>query len=155
MKRFILMFLSALLLLGTFAGCAAKNTDAYYGDVKLEYVEETYEPEKIRLDNEWLQRKSREAAEGLDLSKLKELLTYLEKIDALLNRYFFQSSYEVTGIVHFSNDVWGIRFAHRNDLPPAMDACDEYYYFREADGEIFNSDFDWYCINLWSDFLDY
>ena len=155
MKRFILMFLSALLLLGTLAGCAAKNTDAYYGDVKLEYVEETYEPEKIRLDNEWLQRKSREAAEGLYLSKLKELLTYLEKIDALLNRYFFQSSYEVTGIVHFSNDVWGIRFAHRNDLPPAMDACDEYYYFREADGEIFNSDFDWYGINLWSDFLDY
>ena len=155
MKRFILMILTALLLLGTLAGCAAKNTDVYYGDVKLEWVEEAYEPEEIRLDNEWLQRKSREAAEGLDLSKSKDLLTYLEKIDALLNRYFFQSSYEVTGVVHFSNDVWGIRFAHRDDLPPMMDAWDEYYYFREADGEIFNSDFDWYGINLWSDFLDY
>ena len=64
MKRLLAIFLAVLLLLGTLAACASKRRDVYYGDVKLEYVEEAYEPEEIWLDNEWLQRKGREAAEG-------------------------------------------------------------------------------------------
>lgn len=152
MKRFILIFLSVLLLLGTLAGCATKNTDVYYGDVKLEYVEEAYEPEEIWLDNEWLQRKSREAAEGLDLSKSKDLLTYLGKIDPLINRYFLHSCYAVGGVVHFSNGVWGVRFVYDNPWP-AFDSCDEYYYFREADGEVFDTYLDWDDVNPWKDFF--
>ena len=154
MKRLLAIFLAVLLLLGTLAACASKRRDVYYGDVKLEYVEEAYEPEEIWLDNEWLQRKGREAAEGLNLSKTKDLLNYLGKIEPLINRYFLHSCYAVTGVVRFSNGVWGVRFAYNNPWP-MFDSCDEYYYFREADGEIFDTYVDWYDENPWKDFLDY
>ena len=154
MKKCVAFFLALLLLAAMLAACASKQRDVYYGDVKLEYVEEAYEPDEIWLDNEWLQRKSREAAEGLNLSKTKDLLTYLGKIDPLINRYFCGSNYAVTGIVHFSNGVWGLRFVYDNPWP-ALDACDKYYYFRETDGEIINTYRDWYDENPWKDFLDY
>ena len=135
MKRFILMFLSALLL-GTLAGCAAKNTDAYYGDVKLEWVDWSYMPE-VPDNDEWQTRRGKNAAAGLDLTKTKDFLEYLEKVDHLIMRYFVRSNGGVTDIIHFENGVWALRYWCGENLLCSDVAV---FYRYESTGEIFHED---------------
>lgn len=157
MKRLWTVFLALLLLTALLAGCAAKQRDIYYGGVKLKWADQPYAPEEITLDNEWLQRKCREAAEGLAFTTPEDFLDYLTEIEPMLRRFFMNKDFNLTGIVHFSNGIWGVRFEYEysGDLPFIMlDGGDAYFYFREENGEIYDYVRDLYGEDPWSAFLD-
>lgn len=136
MKRLLAIVLAVLLPIATLAGCASKQRDVYYGDVKLEWVDKSYEPEYPDND-EWQMRKGREAAEGLDLTKTDDFLEYLAKIDRLIMRYFVISNGCVTDIVHFQNGVWALRYWQGERV---MCSDVSIFYVCEDSGEIFHED---------------
>ena len=156
MKRLWTVVLALLLLTALLTGCAAKQRDVYYGGVKLKWVDQPYAPEEISLDNEWLQRKALEAADGLDFTTPEGFLAYLEAVEPMLKRFFMNEEYYVTNILHFSNGIWGVRYVYApsGDLPYyVLDGGDAYFYFSEEDGEVYDYVRDLYGENLWSAFV--
>ena len=136
MKRRVALLLGLLLVTVMLAGCVSKQRDVYYGDVKLKWVDKSYEPEYPDND-EWQMRKGREAAEGLDLAKADDFLEYLAKIDRLILRYFVISNGCVTDIVHFQTGGWVLRY-WRGEHVMCSDVA--IFYVRDDSGEIFHED---------------
>ena len=157
MKKCVALLLALLLLAAMLAACASKQRDVYYGDVKLKWLDQPYEPEEITLDNEWLERKCREAAEEFAFATPEDFLDYLTEIEPMLRHFFMNKDFNLTGIVHFSNGIWGVRFEYEysGNLPYHMlDGGDAYFYFREENGELYDYVRDLYGEDPWRAFLD-
>lgn len=157
MKRRVALLLGLLLVTVMLAGCVSKQRDVYYGDVKLKWVDQPYAPEEITLDNEWLQNKCRKAAEGRAFTTPEDFLNYLTEIEPMLLHFFMNKDFNLTGIVHFPNGIWGVRFEYEysGNLPYIMlDGGDAYFYFQEKNGELYDYVQDLYGEDPWSTFID-
>ena len=135
MKR-IAVYLVFVIVLGMFAGCKTQQADAYYKDICIQWLDDTYEP-KAEMDNDWLQQKSLAAAERHDLTTVGGLSAYLDNIVPTLERYIAQGE-TLTAICHYSNGVWMLRF----DFQPKenermrMDSNTTLFYVSESGGEM-------------------
>ena len=131
--------LLAVLILVAFAGCNSKMPDIYYKDIQIRWLAEEYTPETIWFDNDWLQKRSLAAAEGLDLTSIEGLSTYLDNILPVIQRYFARDE-ELTAIQHYDNGIWQIRF----DYQPGengwsrLDYSTTIYFVSEKNGDIVN-----------------
>ena len=72
-----------LLLLCALVGCSEADC-LYRGEIAVEQIDSPYTPGHIYFDNEWLQRKSLLAVEGLDLQKTKDFFAYVDMSPFLL-----------------------------------------------------------------------
>ena len=128
----------ALLLLCALVGCSDIDC-LYHGEIGVEQIDGPYTPEHIYFDNEWLQRKSLLAAEGLDLEKTKDFFAYVDKLEPILLRYFIRN-YELTDIMHYNNGIWAVRYTLPEERITVLgyDYDVEIYYISETTGEIYN-----------------
>lgn len=135
MKRQCTAMLCILIaLLCCLSGCTQNQT--YHG-VTVEWLDSSYTPEAIYFDNDWLQRKSLSAAEGLDLRTTKGFFAYLDQIDPLLLHYFVRN-FEITNITHYDNGIWAIRYTLSKNARDLIGYDIEIYFIDEATGEIYN-----------------
>lgn len=134
LKTTICVFLT-LIFLCTLVGCSDANP-LYHGEIGVEQIDNPYIPEHIYFDNDWLQKKSLSAAEGLNLQKRSDFFAYLDKIEPILLRYFLRN-FELTDIKHYSNGIWAVRYALPEDNN-VLGYDVEIYYISETTGEIYN-----------------
>lgn len=134
LKTTICVFLT-LIFLCTLVGCSDANP-LYHGEIGVEQIDNPYIPEHIYFDNDWLQKKSLSAAEGLNLQKTTDFFAYLDKIEPILLRYFVRG-HELTDIKHYSNGIWAVRYALPEDNN-VLGYDVEIYYISETTGEIYN-----------------
>lgn len=134
LKTTICVFLT-LILLCALVGCS--DADCLFHDkIDVEQIDSPYIPEHIWFDNDWLQKKSLNAAEGLNLQKRSDFFAYLDKIEPILLRYFVRGL-ELTDIMHYNNGIWAVRYAVPEGI--AVLGYDvEIYYISETTGEICN-----------------
>lgn len=99
----LLSFLFALL-----TGCKGQPT-AFNG-IEFQALGEPHPENMIAVDNEWLQKKSTEAAKGLDLYNGTDFSEYLETINSTIERYFERYA-KLTEIIHYSDDYWGLQYS--------------------------------------------
>ena len=134
LKTTICVFLT-LIFLCTLVGCSDANP-LYHGEIGVEPINSPYIPEHIYFDNDWLQKKSLNAAEGLNLQKTTDFFAYLDKIEPILLRYFVRG-HELTDIMHYNNGLWAVRYALPEDNN-VLGYDVEIYYISETTGEIYN-----------------
>ena len=134
LKTTICVFLT-LIFLCTLVGCSDANP-LYHGEIGVEQIDNPYIPEHIYFDNDWLQKKSLSAAEGLNSQKTTDFFAYLDKIEPILLRYFVRG-HELTDIKHYSNGIWAVRYALPEDNN-VLGYDVEIYYISETTGEIYN-----------------
>ena len=136
LKTTICVFL-ALILLCVLIGCS--DADCLFHDkIDVEQIDSPYIPEHIWFDNDWLQKKSLNAAEGLNLQKTTDFFAYLDKIEPILLRYFVRD-HELTDIMHYNNGIWAVRYAVPEEKP-ILGYGVKIYYISETTGEIYNSE---------------
>ena len=137
LKTAICAFL-VLILLCALVGCSDANR-LYHDEIGVEQIGSPYIPEHIFFDNDWLQKKSLSAAEGLNLQKTTDFFAYLNKIEPILLRYFIRN-YELTDIMHYSNGIWAVRYVLPEERICVLgsDYDVEIYYISETTGEIYN-----------------
>ena len=137
-KRFLVFFITICTLMAI-GGCGAQRPDIRYQDIQIQWLDEEYTPETIWFDNDWLQKRSLAAAEGLDLTSIEGLSTYLDNILPVIQRYFARDE-ELTAIQHYDNGIWQIRF----DYQPGENGWSRLgysttiYFVSEKNGEIVN-----------------
>ena len=136
LKTTICIFL-VLVLLCALAGCSDADR-LYHNKIGVEQIDSAYIPEHIFFDNDWLQKKSLNAAEGLNLQKRSDFFTYLDKIEPILLRYFVRD-HELTDIMHYNNGIWAVRYAVPEEIL-ILGYCVKIYYISETTGEIYNSE---------------
>ena len=95
------------LLLALLTGCDRRQYE--YRGIVFQTVEASHPADAIPVDNEWLQRKSAEAADGLDLHKEADFAEWLEKIDPIIERYFERYA-KLTEVVRYSDEYWGLQY---------------------------------------------
>ena len=134
LKTAICAFL-ALILLCTLVGCSDANP-LYHAEIGVEQIDSPYIPEHIFFDNDWLQKKSLSAAEGLNLQKTTDFFAYLDKIEPILLRYFVRG-HDLTDIMHYNNGLWAVRYAVPEEIP-ILGYGVRIYYISETTGEIYN-----------------
>ncbi len=125
----------ALILLCTLVGCS-KTDCLYHGEIAVEQIDSPYTPEYIFFENDWLQKKSLSAAEGLNLRKSSDFFAYLDKIEPILLRYFVRN-HELTDIMHYNNGIWAVRYEVPEEIP-ILGYGTRIYYISETTGEIYN-----------------
>lgn len=134
-KRLVSLIVLVTLLLCGLAACSDRDR-LYHDEIAVEWLDSPYIPEHIWFDNEWLQKKSLSAAEGLDLQKTKDFFAYVDKLEPILLRYFIRGL-ELTDIMHYNNGIWAVRYAVPEGI--AVLGYDvEIYYISETTGEIYN-----------------
>ena len=128
----------ALILLCALVGCSDANR-LYHDEIGVEQIDSPYIPEHIFFDNDWLQKKSLSAAEGLNLQKTTDFFAYLDKIEPILLRYFVRD-HELTDIMHYNNGIWAVRYVLPKERICVLgsDYDVEIYYISETTGEIYN-----------------
>lgn len=129
-----LIVLVTLLLCGLTA-CSDRDR-LYHDEIAVEWLDSPYIPEHIWFDNDWLQKKSLSAAEGLDLQKTKDFFAYVDKLEPILLRYFVRD-HELTDIMHYNNGIWAVRYAVREGIV-VLGYDVKIYYISETTGEIYN-----------------
>ena len=119
--------LAAVLL----AGCSDADR-LYHGEIGVEQIDSPYAPEHIYFENDWLQKESLSAADGLNLQKRSDFFAYLDKLEPILLRYFIRN-YELTDIMHYNNSIWAVRYALPEEKTCVLgyDYDVEIYYFSE------------------------
>ena len=127
----------ALILLCALVGCSDANR-LYHDEIGVEQIDSPYIPERIFFDNDWLQKKSLSAAEGLNLQKTTDFFAYLDKIEPILLRYFV-CDHELTDIMHYNNGIWAVRYAVPEEIL-ILGYGVKIYYISETTGEIYNSE---------------
>lgn len=134
-KRLVSLIVLVTLLLCGLAACSDRDR-LYHDEIAVEWLDSPYIPEHIWFDNDWLQKKSLNAAEGLNLQKRSDFFAYLDKIEPILLRYFVRD-HELTDIMHYNNGIWAVRYAVPEGI--AVLGYDvEIYYISETTGEIYN-----------------
>lgn len=134
-KRLVSLIVLVTLLLCGLAACSDRDR-LYHDEIAVEWLDSPYIPEHIWFDNDWLQKKSLSAAEGLDLQKTKDFFAYVDKLEPILLRYFIRGL-ELTDIMHYNNGIWAVRYAVPEGI--AVLGYDvEIYYISETTGEIYN-----------------
>lgn len=134
-KRIIACLLTALVLL-TFGGCDSRHPDAYYNDIRIQWLDEEYVPETIWFENDWLQKRSLAAAEGQDLTTIEGLTAYLDNILPTIERYFARD-HELSSISHYDNGIWALCYVLSDDFI-ALHGGVKIFYISEGSGEIYN-----------------
>lgn len=134
-KRLVSLIVLVTLLLCGLTACSDRDR-LYHDEIAVEWLDSPYIPEHIWFDNDWLQKKSLSAAEGLDLQKTKDFFAYVDKLEPILLRYFIRGL-ELTDIMHYNNGIWAVRYAVPEGI--AVLRYDvEIYYISETTGEIYN-----------------
>ena len=134
-KRLVSLIVLVTLLLCGLTACSDRDR-LYHDEIDVEWLDSPYIPEHIWFDNDWLQKKSLSAAEGLNLQKCNDFFIYLNKIEPILLRYFARY-HELTDIMHYNNGIWAVRYA----LPEGIVVLGydvKIYYISETTGEIYN-----------------
>lgn len=103
----LLAFLIPVFLLALLTGCDRRQYE--YRGIVFQTVEASHPADAIPVDNEWLQRKGAEAADGLDLHKEADFVEWLEKIDPIIERYFERYA-KLTEVVRYSDEYWGLQY---------------------------------------------
>lgn len=134
-KRLVSLIVLVTLLLCGLAACSDRDR-LYHDEIAVEWLDSPYIPEHIWFDNEWLQKKSLSAAEGLDLQKTKDFFAYVDKLEPILLRYFVRD-HELTDIMHYNNGIWAVRYAVREGIV-VLGYDVKIYYISETTGEIYN-----------------
>lgn len=127
----------ALILLCALVGCSDANR-LYHDEIGVEQIGSPYIPEHIFFDNDWLQKKSLSAADGLNLQKTTDFFDYLDKLEPILLRYFVRD-HELTDIMHYNNGIWAVRYAVPEEIL-ILGYGVKIYYISETTGEIYNSE---------------
>ena len=135
LKTTICVFL-ALILLCALVGCSDADR-LYHEKIGVEQIDSPYVPEHIYFDNDWLQKKSLNAAEGLNLQKRSDFFAYLDKLEPILLRYFIRN-HELTDIMHYNNGIWAVRYALPEGKNNVLGYDVKIYYISEMTGEIYN-----------------
>lgn len=101
-------FILFSLLFALLTGCDYQPTE--FDGIEFQVLGEPHPENMIAIDNEWLQKKSVEAAKGLDLYSNADFSDYLETIDSIIKRYFERYA-ELTEIIRYSDDYWGLQYS--------------------------------------------
>ncbi len=134
-KRLVSLIVLVTLLLCGLTACSDRDR-LYHDEIAVEWLDSPYIPEHIWFDNEWLQKKSLSAAEGLDLQKTKDFFAYVDKLEPILLRYFVRD-HELTDIMHYNNGIWAVRYEVPEEMP-ILGYGVRIYYISETTGEIYN-----------------
>lgn len=134
-KRLVSLIVLVTLLLCGLTACSDRDR-LYHDEIAVEWLDSPYIPEHIWFDNDWLQKKSLNAAEGLNLQKRSDFFAYLDKIEPILLRYFVRD-HELTDIMHYNNGIWAVRYAVREGIV-VLGYDVKIYYISETTGEIYN-----------------
>lgn len=134
-KRLVSLIVLVTLLLCGLTACSDRDR-LYHDEIAVEWLDSPYIPEHIWFDNDWLQKKSLSAAEGLDLQKTKDFFAYVDKLEPILLRYFVRD-HELTDIMHYNNGIWAVRYAVREGIV-VLGYDVKIYYISETTGEIYN-----------------
>lgn len=136
-KRLVSLIVLVTLLLCGLTACSDRDR-LYHDEIAVEWLDSPYIPEHIWFDNDWLQKKSLNAAEGLNLQKRSDFFAYLDKIEPILLRYFVRD-HELTDIMHYNNGIWAVRYAVPEEKL-ILGYGVKIYYISETTGEIYNSE---------------
>ena len=134
-KRLVSLIVLVTLLLCGLAACSDRDR-LYHDEIAVEWLDSPYIPEHIWFDNDWLQKKSLSAVEGLDLQKTKDFFAYVDKLEPILLRYFVRD-HELTDIMHYNNGIWAVRYAVPEEQL-ILGYGVKIYYISETTGEIYN-----------------